>query len=199
MKKVLLKNFQSEKGKYTVCLGNGTANTFTNKAKALQFLAETNDFLTNQLYHINETYQLVDTFYRQQWGYFAHDKQTSATKLFETERHCAATLREIENCLDLAVNRSSWTNGNYFTFYHLQNAITGIKSILKDLQPLCKSQSATANMKRIDFLFMVAAKIESDLNNYAYLGARLFKVSIHDLSYTDEFTPALSKPKLKIA
>lgn len=199
MKRICINKISASGKNYTICLGNGTATTFTNKDKAKQFVAETNDFLTKQLYHINELYQLVDTFYRQQWGYFAHNKKTSATKLVETERHCAATLREIENCLDLAVNRSNWTNGNYFTFYHLQNAITGIKSILKDLQPICKSQSATTALNRIDFYFMVAAKIESDISNYAYLGARLFKLSIHDLSYTDEFTPALTQPKLKIA
>lgn len=33
MKKINLNNFQSEKGKYTVCLGNGTATVFTNKEK----------------------------------------------------------------------------------------------------------------------------------------------------------------------
>ena len=199
MKRICINKISAEGKYYTVCLGNGTANTFTNKDKARQFIAETNDFLTKQYYYINELLPLVNTFYRHQQGYFQHNKKTSALRLLEIERYCLATLREIENSLELAVNRSSWTNGNYFTFYHLQNALTGIKTILKELQPLCKSQSATDKINSIDFYFMVAAKIESDLNNYGYLGARLFKVSIHDLSYTDEFTPALSKPKLKIA
>jgi hypothetical protein len=197
MKKISLNNFQSEKGKYTVCLGNGTATAFTNKDKAKQFLAETNDFLTKQYYYINELLPLVNTFYRHQQGYFQHNKNTSALRLLEIERYCLATFREIENSLELAINRSSWTNGNYFTFYHLQNSVTGIKTILKELQPLCKNQSATDKINSIDFYFMVAAKIESDINNYAFLGARLFKVSIHDLNYTDQFIPAIT-PKLKI-
>lgn len=176
MKKVCINKISTEGKKYTVFLGNGTATSFTNKDNAKQFIAETNDFLTKQLYHINELYQLVNSFYREQWGYFQNDKKTNATNLFETERYCSATLREIENCLDLAVNRSHWTNGNYFTFYHLQNAIIGIKTILKELQPLCKTQSSADKLRRIDFQFMVAAKIESDIKNYTYLGARLFKI-----------------------
>lgn len=124
MKKINLNNFQSEKGKYTVCLGNGTATVFTNKEKAERFLAETSTFLTQQLYNINSAETLVAA--------------------------------------------------------------------------LCKKRSSTDALYKIDFLFKtVLTNIENDLNNYAFLGARLFKVPVHELDHETEYKPDLKNVKLK--
>jgi len=197
MKKIVLKNYQSEKGKYTVCLGNGTATSFTNKEKAEQFLSETGQFLTQQVYNVNKGLSLVNNFYRDaNWGYL--DAKNQNKNYPEIERFCDASIISCKNNLDLAVNRYTWTNGNYFTFIHLQNAVKDLKIVLKELQPVCKQRSATDTLYTIDFLFKtVLTSIESDLNNYGFLGARLFKVPIHKLNYQTEYTPDLKASKLK--
>jgi hypothetical protein len=197
MRKISIDKISERENKYFVYLGNGTATEFTNKEKAQQFLNETNQFLTQQAYNINELQKLIYPFYRDNWPYFRHDKKNSKLNLFEMERFCSATLREVENCLDLSFNRSNYNNGNYFTFYHLQNACRGLKNILKELQPLSKSKSFSDRLCKIDFFFSIIVKLESDLNNYAYLGARLFKVPIHELDYEIEYIPKLSKITLK--
>lgn len=196
MKKISLNNFQSEKGKYTVCLGNGTATTFTNKEKAERFLSETGSFLTQQLFNINKATTLVNIFYRDcNWLYLDNKGKANYA---ETERYCEASLLSVKNNLSLAVNRCTWTNGNYFTFIHLQNAVKDLKTVLKELAPLCKKRSATDSLYTIDFLFKtVLTNIENDLNNYGFLGARLFKVPVHELDYQTEYKPDFKTTKLK--
>lgn len=196
MKKISVNNFQSEKGKYTVCLGNGTATTFTNKEKAQQFLNETSQFLTQQLFNINKAYTLVNVFYRDcNWGYLDGKKQNNNYP--EIERFCEASLRTVTNNLDLAVNRCTWTNGNYFTFIHLQNSVNELKLVLKELAPLCRQRSATDQLYTIDFYFMMLTTIESALKNYAFFGARLFKVPVHEIDYQTEYKPDFKTTKLK--
>lgn len=197
MKKISLKYFKSEKGKYTVCLGNGTATTFTNKEKAERFLNETGQFLTQQVYNINKASTLVNNFYRDcNWGYLDANNQNKNYP--EIERFCDASLKSVINNIDLAVNRCTWTNGNYFTFIHLQNAVKDLKTVLIELAPVCKQRSATDSLYTIDFLFKtVLTSIENDLNNYAFLGARLFKVPVHELDYQTEYKPDLKTTKLK--
>lgn len=198
MQKIVINKISSEKGKYIVYLGNGTATTFTNKEKAQQFVNQTNQFLTQQLYNINECYKLVFDFYRENWGFL--ETQTKANSNYsESRRFCDASINEIKNLIDLAVNRCSWTNGNYFTFLHLTGAVRTMKAILKELQPLCQRKSATAQLYKVDFYFSVLVKLESDLNNYAFLGATQFKVPVHDLDYLEEYKPQLKTQKLKLA
>ena len=196
MKKINLNNFHSEKGKYTVCLGNGTATVFTNKEKAERFLAETSTFLTQQLYNINSAETLVAAFYRDSnWLYL---EISGKNNYAEVERYCEASLLSVKNNLSLAVNRCTWTNGNYFTFIHLLNAVKDLKTVLKELASLCKKRSATDALYKIDFLFKtVLTNIENDLNNYAFLGARLFKIPVHELDNETEYKPDLKTAKLK--
>lgn len=198
MKKICIDKISADKGKYTVCLGNGTATVFSNKEKAEQFVSITNQFLTQQLYNINECYQLIFCFYRESWGYL-HTGTAKTKNYEEVKRFCDSTITEVQNLMELAVNRSNWTNGNYFTFYHLINAIKGQKQILKELQPVFRSKSATAQLYKIDFYFTMLAKLESDINNYAYLGANLIKIPVHELDYQTEYKPVINKPKLKVA
>lgn len=42
-----------------------------------------------------------------------------------------------------------------------------------------------------------AVCLENDLNNYAFLGARLFKVPVHELDHETEYKPDFKTAKLK--
>lgn len=197
MKKVSIDKFSQQGSKYYVYLGNGTVTTFTQKQQAQQFLNQTNQFLTGQLYSLRQVYKQVSELYIDSWGYFRHDKKTMDSALYAADRAVKNNLRAIENAFDICIDRANWNNGNYFAFQHLITANDGLKNALKELSPVLASKSIAAESYKIDFLFNNLLNIDNSLRNYAQAGAvRLVKIPFHKLSETAR--TAEYKPKLQI-
>ena len=192
MKKVSINKFSQQGKQYVVCLGNGTATAFNQKQQAQQFLNQTGQFLTAQLYALRQIYKAVNDLYIDSWGYFRHDKKTMNAALYASDRAIQNNLRTVENSFNICIDRSQWTNGNYFSFYHLQTAIDSLKNGLKELGPVLSSKSIAAESYKIDFLFSSLLNIETDLYKYAQAGAvKLLKIPFHKLNTKTEYTPKL--------
>lgn len=189
MKTVHLKNIKEQDSKYSVFLGNGTAFHFSSRQKAVNFLNQTNKFLTTCLYEARQLFAQVSFKYNENWGYFEHNKKTMGSKQRETDRCCNELLYATEKLFDLIVQRGSFINGNYFVFIHFNHIIENQKAIIKHLSALSDKKSITADLYRYDILFKQLQTLNFELNNYCQINAKyLFKVPVH-ISIKNEFIP----------
>lgn len=190
MKEVRIKQISKFGKNYSVYLGNGTVNNFTSTRDANQFLAQTNNFLTDKLHGLHKTYSEVLQHYHNNWFYFDNGRLTRKADMHALERSIKGKLELVGQKLDLIVQRSGFTNGNYFAFIHLFGIADLLESAVRLLAELYSSRddrNAIYIMDQIIFSIMYA---RNELNNYGKRSTtKLFKIPTHiseDKSYTPE-------------
>lgn len=134
MKKIKLVNIiQADKSavyikykSHSVALGNGVTVYFSDYKGALSFLAETNNFLNQKLFEVNQVYADLFVEYRRAWFYAGSELDLS---LF-------GTLESIEKQFSLMISRAHFQNGNYFVFKYFFNIIESLNNICNEISAL---------------------------------------------------------------
>lgn len=192
MKQVTINKYHKRQGQYVVFLGNGTAHKFNQDRQAKKFLCNTSKFLTSNLYDMRFIYSQIENSYNRNWGYFFHDKKTMSSKKSLEDNFCKETLRAIQDQFDLIVERSEFTNGNYFAFQKSINIIKECKRVVHTLDKLHKSKSNAADRYEYDAIFDRLTQLETKLNNYSEREAHeLFTMPVHLDKIKEEYLPVL--------
>lgn len=181
MREIVIKTVEKEKGFHVIRLGNGTIHRFSSIRAARKFLAETNRFLTETLFKLNEVLSELYQHGREVW--INSDEIRGADK-FEIR------FRTLEHYLKQSYMRACWAAGNYFVFIDLQKFCEQAKSLVKFLlQVKHVQQTDTIRRHKLDKVFSEVHGYEMQLLNYGQLQAyELFSTSklndIDDLSYS---------------
>ncbi len=203
MKEVKI-NKTSKYGKtHSVYLGNGTINDFTSLREANQFLAETNKFLNFKIHTLHKIYREVWSAYQANWFYFDNGRKIKKANLYSKERECTQLLTSIQNHFDLTVQRSGFTNGNYFAFTHLLSAAENLDSVVRLLADLYGMREDFNAIYDMDSTIMNIMYMQNEMNNYGKTSrTKLFKVPTH-ISEKKNFVPELPEftelPELRVA
>lgn len=172
MKKVVLKHFSKSESGYTISLGNGTVHTFPSKRIATDYLNKTNKFLTIQLFEAHTIYMSLWQEYQRCWFYFGYGANKGKWSLHAQEqRKCSENLKDAEECLSAAIDRSDYENGNRFSFQNIRVAIQLLKQTTKILIPLHTKRSNTADVYRLNSFIVRLVYLENKLNSYGQLEA----------------------------
>jgi len=164
MKTIRLKEYKAQAdGSYSVYLGNSSRHSFRTKKAAERFLAITSKFLTRKLCEIHDTHTYAQQRFAQCWLHF-----TDAI----SEHQAAEFLSDAAASLNLSHSRSSYTDGNYFAFKHLFNAIASIKNALLVISRQQAARSNTAELYSLDAIFNNLTVIENSITAYGQLQAQ---------------------------
>lgn len=192
MKLITINKYHKRNGAYVVYLGNGTSHKFNQDRQAKKFLATTSKFLTSNLYDMRFIYSQIVNQYNRNWGYFFHTKKTMTSKKSSDDFFCKTTLQNIQDQFDLIVERSEFTNGNYFAFQKSISIIKECKRVVHTLDKLHKSKSNAVDRYEYDAIFDRLTQLEVKLNNYNEREAfELFTVPIHLDKMKQEYLPVL--------
>lgn len=131
MKKITLKNITPpdpdsvyrDRKKYTVSLGNGYQQAFSDYKKARSLLHRTSEFLTGKLSELNEIYTMAFSWWRANWMYF------STAEFNIISQRINARIQQIGRSFELVVERCGWRNGNHFAFGWLQQIASELTEI----------------------------------------------------------------------
>lgn len=190
MKEVKITRISKIGKTYSVYLGNGTVNNFTSDRDAKQFIAQTNNFLTDKLHGFHKSYTEVLNHYHNNWFYFDNGRLTHKANLFAMERELRSKLDAVSLKLDLIVSRSGSTNGNYFAFIHFFGIADLLESVIRQLAELYSSHDNRNAIYLMDQMIFTIMYARNELNNYGKRSTtKLFKIPTHiseDKSYTPE-------------
>lgn len=191
MKAIRLKQISRDKKYYVVNLGNGTSNSFSVKREAESFLFSTNNFLTDKLHDLHQSYVDVWNCYQDNWFYFDNNRSTPKFSLYEKERYCIKNLDAIKYLLQFTVDRSEFINGNYFAFINLFKIADHIEDTIRILAEIYGKHSNTNAIYKMDTILRRVLYARNELQNYGKRSTtRIFKVPTHlseDKGYTPEF------------
>lgn len=180
MKEIRLKTINKVGKQYHVCLGNGTDNSFTSNRDATYFLAATNNFLTDKLRELHESYGDLFNSFRDTWFYFDNDRKTRKQPLFTIERECNEKLDAIRSLLDITVQRSWFTNGNYFVFINFNKIAEYLEEGIRLLAQMYGKHSNTNGIGKMDVHLRRVMRTRNELDHYGKRATtRLFKIPTH--------------------
>lgn len=120
-----------------VCLGNGLKCYFSNIKKATKFLAETNRTLNIIAQELNRIY--IELWSEQRKIFLTYHKLFVRSKVREYPVL-------IERSLDLMCTRSTWRNGNHFTFSYFSNIIEYMHDWIKEITTGLRRQNHNYNI-----------------------------------------------------
>lgn len=160
MRKIKLTNFRKPQPNavftndtmYRVYLGNQKFIFFRNEKQTLQYLADTNRFLNNNLQILNQLYIQLFGEFREIWFYGdAHDLET-------TRIH--GTFKNVDEAFDNVFIKSTHPeNGNYYSFVYTEaickrlieatNAMIAIYEVKKIFVTLHKLNHALTQLETI--------------------------------------------------
>lgn len=143
---------------YKVILGNGSVSYFTKITETRKFIADTNRFLTDQLFYLNELYTKTYNLYRVIW--MIEDKYGNILTIEEK-------LDSANRCLTKAYRRSNFKDGNELVFINMIKAIRFLKEVLENERIIFKKRSDTYNIYRIDTIEENINRVNLQLKNYA--------------------------------
>lgn len=123
----------TEQKTYRIYLGNGYIIVFQSLRNAQRFMAESNRTLNSKLDEI--LYLISDIHYL----YVTHFRELKNSETVSIHQKFA----ELNKALNLALDRSSWANGNYFLFTHLQNTLDSLEAILTNISKIIKPGDAS--------------------------------------------------------
>ncbi|MGQ0829419.1 MAG: hypothetical protein ACT4ON_13605 [Bacteroidota bacterium] len=176
---------------YQIYLGNGTINTFTSERDAKYFLAATNNFLTDKLHDLHQTYVDVWNRYQENWFYFENSRTTGKSELYAMERNCSKQLDSIRALLDFSVQRCGFTNGNYFVFINFQKITEYLEDIIRLLAEMYGKHSNTNAISKMDVLIRRVLYTRNELANHAKRSTtKLFRIPTH-ISEDKDYIPEL--------
>lgn len=145
---------------YSVYLGNGVIEYFSNLKTAKNFLAITNKFLNSKLHELNYIYTLLFAEYRRIWFYFDRD----------TESHILVLFAEIDKKFEMCISRCGYTNGNAYTFKHMVNLGERLTEIFEQIKSVLVAKKYYADVQRIDIYIRNIKAVILDLKNYSKSG-----------------------------
>ncbi|HEY0029185.1 MAG TPA: hypothetical protein VGC65_00390 [Bacteroidia bacterium] len=190
MKEVKLVNVSTVGKTHSVYLGNGTINRFSSLRDAKQFLAQTNNFLTDKLHAFHKTYVEVWNHYQANWFYLDNGRKTNKADFFALERELVAKLNNVSFRFDLIVQRCGFINGNFFAFTHFFSVADELESVIRSLSELYSSHDNANAIYIMDQLIFNIMYARNELNNYGKRSTtKLFKIPTHiseDKSYIPE-------------
>jgi len=170
MKEIKLKNFRVCDETYIVSLGNGYQFDFKQERKALKFLSNTSQFLTEQLVFINNLYSRLFMTYRQYYLLFKPQKGKQA-EIFQAERTITSSFTGIHESLEKAVWMCNTVNGNYIVFSAYYFCINSLRNICQTLNLLSTRQKLTALKYELKGYHNEINQIERSLNEYGQIKA----------------------------
>jgi hypothetical protein len=141
MKNFKIKDYIKSPQGYEVHLGNGTVHTFKTLAKMKAFLAETNRFLTDSFFQINELYTQAYCTWRAQFV---------VTDWVVFDNRCRSTLEAAEGVLFNSWHKSGIHSGTKLSFINQNKAIDFIEVFIDELLPLVVKRSDTYNRYKLE-------------------------------------------------
>jgi len=155
MREVLIKTFYRVSGEYEVRLGNGTVYRFKSEKATKKFLADTNRFLSDVTFQLNNCLSEIYAHSREVWIV------STDHKLFHDE------ISMLEHFVKQAYDRAGFANGNYFVFIDLKKFCDSSKSIIKSLLSVkYVRQTDTVRKYKLNCLFDQVQSIHLRLLNY---------------------------------
>ena len=151
---------------YSILLGNDHREYFKNIKPAKRFLAETNRFLNSKLHECNYLYYSLFTEFRRIWFFFNSEDPKRAKELRRIEDIIENCFNSIDKAINLLVNRSHYTNGNYFTWHHFYNLIDYYMDIIEQIKRVLCIRKYHIDLKRIEIFEQQAVKLKTELMNY---------------------------------
>lgn len=189
MKAIRLKQISRDKKYYVVNLGNRTSNSFSVKREAESFLFSTNNFLTDKLHDLHQSYVDVWNCYQDNWFYFDNNRTTPKFSLYEKERACLSNLDAVKNLLQLSVDRAEFTNGNFFTFINLFKVADYLEDSIRIIAEMYSKHSNTNSIYKMDNILRRVMYARNEMQNYGKRSTtKLFKVPTH-ISEVKGYTP----------
>lgn len=141
MRRVKLCQLNKTKAVYCIYFDDAHSFNFTSKEKAETAFAALNNYFTKALFFINQNYSDIFQMYRNE--YFAIENPFINNNIKRDFEH-------IESSLDLALNRSHWENGNYFTLKHIENMFSTMFGVLLHLREHGKEKKITTLVYNVD-------------------------------------------------
>ncbi len=182
MREVLIKTFTKENGEYIVQLGNGTIHKFKSEKATKKFLADTNRFLTEFTYRCNSI--LIELY--------QHGRE-----IWLIQPDCKAIDHSsLEHFIKQAYDRSTWKEGNYFTFIDLKKFCDHSKALIKSYRNTGRiSSTDTIRRHRLDHLFSQVQDLHIKLINYGEADC----FGKFDTSKIEHLRDTISISKLRVA
>jgi hypothetical protein len=169
MREIVIKTYYREKSEYVVRLGNGTCFKFRSEKATKRFLADTNRFLSETAFRLNQVLVELYQHGREVW-LVAPDFKITAVQ---------SEISSLEHNLKQAYDRAGWKSGNYFVFIDLLKFCHRSKALIKVLLNVKKiSQADTIRRHRLNLLFDQVQHSYLKLVNYGQADAfELFDTS----------------------
>lgn len=160
MKKIRIKKVVKEGKDYVVYCGFDSKFHFSSKRKAELFIGRLNRFLNIHANLLNIKYSHLFILYRSYYFIINESPQHtySAKSSFEA----------IEKCLDLAITRSDWPNGNHFTLSHLQIIHNSLSAIVSKLLEIAYLRSDTPKVYELNSFKYELQLLEKSLNEFEF-------------------------------
>jgi hypothetical protein len=166
MKAFKIKTYEKNGKTYFVRLGNSTTHEFKTLIQVNKFLAETNRFLTCQLFDLNQILSELCTFYREQW--ILSDKRAN-------DNEVKGYLDAAENCMILGVRQSEWKDGHLLAFYDLKKSCNFLKSAIAFYSKIIdKKKNDTTARYKLKTLFDRVIDVERKIDGYGQENASHF-------------------------
>lgn len=135
------KSHLTRERQYSVYLGNDLTCYFKNKTKARAFIAETNRMLNQSAQELHLIYIDIWNAYRKM--YFSHH-------LLFVRMNCRDYPVIIEKQFDFMIRRSSWENGNHYTFTYFDSIIDYLKAWIKEIKSVLKKANSLYLFQQFD-------------------------------------------------
>jgi len=190
MKEIRLRHISSKGKIHEVCLGNGTINTFNSLRDARQFIATTNNFLTDKIHDLNLIYSEVWVAYRNNWFYLDNGRKQGNADNYQLERDCEHLITTTHNLFNLSTERCGFTIGNYFVFIHLSKITDNLENIVRILSQIYGQRKDGNAIYHMDSLVRRVMYLRNEINDYGKRSTtKHFKMPTHiseDKSYIPE-------------
>jgi uncharacterized membrane protein YgaE (UPF0421/DUF939 family) len=136
------------------------------KKKADKFIVDTNKFLTDKMYLLNELHSELYTVYRRFWSYFFHNKENYSYKIFREENEIKECFRVSEQHLDNLWLQSNKPSANYVLFQELRKTVQELININLKLCKIIENKSIAPEDIRLSDLLSMLHNTENEINNY---------------------------------
>jgi len=166
LKKITLFIPESKDGQILIILGNGYKFEFINQRKAEKFMVDTNKFLTDKMYLVNELHSELYTTYRRFWGYFFHNKENYSYKIYRDENEIKDCFRVSEQHLENLWLQSNKPSANYILFQEFRKTVRELININLKLCKIIENKSIAPEEIRLSHLLAMLQNAENEINNY---------------------------------
>lgn len=146
---------------FWVYLGNGSKRSFTNKKHLTKFLAETNEFMKQNLFELNRIYAEIFAEYRKIWFYFDAADLKSVSQRFDDD------LIFVNKSFNMMVERAGWTNGNHFVFKDFYYIIIKFTEIVNTMIEVQRSKSNYVEKRNLEVITSRLQDMKNKIENYA--------------------------------